>query len=235
MEQRYDKYLYAKMYMGQMCLQMPAIAHYAASKPQQKFFAGETLPLNQNTFWIFLKHGKLKLCVRKIDGSLFTYTYTYLGCCIKWSETVMLPSLFDTPVIICEENAIISTFSRHEFFDLVAKDQAVFNEVMDFSTFFSHLLRERLFIVGCLSSGMRLLTWLDRLCECYPEREDGSVTISCNLTQQQIADLLFIHISTCNKLFASLEKDHIAIYTRKTIIIQNRDKIKQIISKESII
>ena len=227
--------LYARMYMGQMTLPMPAITRYAASRPEQRYFAGEMVFPDENMFIIVVKQGKFNLCVEKADGSLFVYTQTMPGCCIKCSESILLPNQLDTPIMIAAENSVITSFSRDDFYALVSKDKAVFDEMMDFSTFFSHLLRERLLIVGGLPANIRLLTWLDRLCECYPQETDGSFQIACDLTQQQIADLLFIHISTCNKLFSSLEKEKIAVYRRREIKVCRRDKIKQIISRETII
>jgi CRP-like cAMP-binding protein len=94
------------------------------------------------------------------------------------------------------------------------------------------LQKQRILMTAGLSSSQRLLSWLAKLCNKTQPNTRGWYKIPCTLTQQQIADILFIHVTTCNKLFSRLYKEGIAERTRSHIVIYQFDKMKQYLEED---
>ena len=121
---------------------------------------------------------------------------------------------------------VFQVFSKQTFYELTVTDRELFDEYVDAASTYSSLLKQRLLITAGLTGSQRLLNWLDKLCQCSTSDSDGSYTITCNMTQQQIADFPFIHVTTCNKLFSKLNRDNIVKYFHGKIVIYDYAKLK---------
>jgi CRP/FNR family cyclic AMP-dependent transcriptional regulator len=72
---------------------------------------------------------------------------------------------------------------------------------------------------GVPSSMQRLIIWLKKLCAVNTADKDGAHIINATITVQQLAEILFIHPTTCSRLLATLEADGIISRTRTQITV----------------
>lgn len=224
------------VYMGTTYTPMNNWKKHADLLPEQRYFAGERIPCEKNGFYYYyIKKGKFKMGVEKADGTTIDYAYCHTGAIIKMNGTILRIEEFDVPFVEAIENSIICAFTLDDIYSLIVQDRGVFDDMMHSSSIFSMVLRQRLMIISGISATNRLLTWLDKLCGCSQADENGIYTIDCNLTQQQIADLLFIHVTTCNKLLSKLKTEEIARHTKKKIYVYRRDKLTSYLNQENLI
>ena len=204
--------------------------------PEQKCFAGERLICPQKSFfYYYIKNGRFKMGVEKTDGTTICYAYCCAGATMKMNGPFLHMDGFNVPFVEAVENSIICGFSFDELYSLIVKDRGVFEDIMNSNSVYSTMLRERLEIISGVSATNRLLTWLDKLCGCICPDEQGAYAIECNMTQQQIADLLCIHVTTCNKLFSKLKVKGITQHTKRNIYVYRRDLLLSYLNQENLV
>lgn len=202
--------------------------------PEQKCFAGERLNCPKDGFfYYYIKSGLFRMGVEKPDGTVICYAYCRAGATMKINGPFLCMEGFDVPFVEAVENSVICGFSLDELYALIVKDRGVFEDIMNSNSVYSTMLRERLEIISGVSATNRLLTWLDKLCGCIRPDENSAYVIECGMTQQQIADLLCIHVTTCNKLFSKLKTSGIAQHTKKNIYVYRRDLLRSYLNQEN--
>lgn len=188
---------------------------------------------DDDPYLFYIVSGIIQMRFQRADGSILVLAHRYAGNVFQ-SEYCGFASISgDKLKFIAIENSVIISFSKSQLFELLKQDA----QLMDDFLYVVHMtyatLCHRLMNTACLPSSQRLLTWLDKLCRTSTPNEQGHYVIKCDLTQQQIADLLFIHVTTCNKLISGLEKDKIIKKTKSHIYVYDLDKIGHYLADES--
>ena len=157
---------------------------------------------------------------------MFDLAYLHQGSLIQFiARTYENPYMYRSNAV-ATENSVVVSFSGHQFYQLVQSDEELLQDLVNSMSTYNSMLRERLFLTCNVSSSQRLLNWLEKLCLSQQPDKNNTYTIKCDMTQQQIANLLFIHITTCNKVFAKLSKENIAAHSRKKIVVYDLEKLR---------
>ncbi|MEY8393993.1 hypothetical protein AALB64_04065 [Lachnospiraceae bacterium 45-P1] len=172
--------------------------------------------------------------IKRDNGTPIDFCYCRQGGCLQLNDLVMNTEEWNIPVVTAAQNTIVIAFTKDQFYGFLQKDRQVFDEYVNSASSYSTMLRQCLMVTAGLNASLRILTWLDRLCQCSMPDSNGIYTIECNLTQQQIADIPFIHVSACNKIFSKLLTEHIAQHTRNKLVIYDNKKIKHLIEQNSL-
>jgi len=216
----------------QICLGMQSyktknFSKYLSLGTETKYFAGEILtPPQCDHYLCYIAKGGFKFTTAQLDGEVYDLAHLQQGSLIQFiAHTYENPYMYHSEVVAVE-NSVVVSFSGHQFYQLIQSDEALFLDLVNSMSTYNSMLRERLFLTCNVSSSQRLLNWLEKLCLSQQPNKEGHYVIKCDLTQQQIANLLFIHITTCNKVFAKLNKEQIAAHSRKKITIYDLDKLR---------
>ena len=218
---------FAQICLGMQCYKMKSITKYLHLGTESKYFAGEALTPPQSEHHLcYIAKGSFKFTTAQLDGEVYDLAYLREGSIIQFiAHTYENPYLYHSEVIAVE-NSVIVSFSGNQFYQLIQTDKELFQDLINSMSTYNSMLRERLFLTCNVSSSQRLLNWLEKLCLSQQPNKDGHYVIKCDMTQQQIANLLFIHITTCNKVFAKLNKEQIAAHSRKKITVYDLDKLR---------
>ncbi len=195
-----------------------------------KLFAGELITKNcerdHDFLLYYISSGKCKVGFERSDGSFFTLDTRGADCMILSEYSSVASFSKDQLRIIAVENSILVAFTKSQCYDLVCRDPRFFEEFLYFTNVFYSELTHRLLNTAHLSADQKLLTWLDKLCQAGTPDEDGVYSVHCELTQSEIADLLLIHLTTCNKLLSQLTKERIIRKTKDQLFIYRLDFIR---------
>lgn len=213
-----------------------SLVKYTESGREIRLFSGETLsPAELNAFIIYIKMGTLKIWNKRDNGETIDLCYCPENTCLQLNDLVINTDEWNIPFITATKNSIIIAFSKDSFYSFICNDRLLFDEYVNSASSYSTMLKQRIIFTAGLTSSQKILTWLDRLCQCSVPDSNGTYFISCSLTQQQIANLLFIHVSTCNKIFSKLASEHIAQYTRTQLIIYNLEEIRTLLEHDALL
>lgn len=221
------------MYYSINPISFPSLEKYIDFGTEIRLFAGEAL-LKQKAFILYIKMGMLKIWLKRDNGTPIDFCYCRQGTCLQLNDLVINTEEWNIPFVTAAQNTIVIAFTKDQFYGFLQKDRQIFDEYINSASSYSTMLRQRLMVTAGLNASLRVLTWLDRLCQCSTPDSNGTYTIECNLTQQQIADILFIHVSTCNKIFSKLLSEHVAQHARSKLIIYDNKKIKHLIEQNSL-
>jgi len=204
---------------------------------EYKLFQGEFINnccnQREDPYLYYIVSGKMQLCFERADGSILSIAQRETGNAFQ-AEYCGYASISDDKLkFIAQINSVLVSFSKQQIFELLKVDDQLLEDFlyivhMTYATF-----AQRLMNTASLHSSQRLLAWLDKLCKTVDPDAQGHFTIRCNLTQKQIADLLFIHVTTCNKLIAGLEKEKIIEKTKSHICVYDSAKIKEYLAHEN--
>lgn len=125
-------------------------------------------------------------------------------------------------------NTVLFSFTQRQLLEISQEDPEIFYEFVKASHIHFGQMGHRLSGIANQSSSMRLAMWLEKLCAVHPANDDGTYTIPCTMTLQQISDHLMIHITTCTKLFSALEEQGIIHRTRKVIQVKDLKRLETI-------
>lgn len=218
----------ARLYLGEQPFQMRTLQKYLDQGREYRVFSGEALCCNDSSIFLYyIKRGSFKLCVQYLNGELNDYCYCKEGTTIQINPLLIRAEPSDPPFIIAVENSILVGFSLEQIYELIKQDADLFREYVDTSSSYSTLLKQHLVITSSLTANQRLLTWLDKLCSFHEPDSKGFYAIPCSLTQQQIADYLCIHLTTCNKLLHALTNNKVIRREKKVLYVCNRSFIQE--------
>lgn len=205
-------------------------------KPHKLFhdeFINSICYLDDDPYLYYIASGKIQICFERPDGSLLIIAHRDAGNAFQ-SEYCGFASISgDKLKFIAIENSVLISFTKKQLFELMKDDKQVMDDFLYVTHMFYATLCHRLMNTACLHTSQRFLTWLNKLCITNSPDEQGHYAIKCNLTQQQIADLLFIHVTTCNKIIAALEKERIMKKTKNTIYVYDLKRINDYLSDET--
>jgi CRP/FNR family cyclic AMP-dependent transcriptional regulator len=212
---------------------MQRIVKYLSVGRELRYFVGDSLcSLQKDGFFFYIKNGSFKITVQRPDGTNTDFSYCRAGTVLQTNRLVMDTKPWDPADCVAMENSVVVQFTREQFRLIIANDSLMFDEYVDNASTYTSLLKQRLLVTAGLNSGQRLLTWIDKLCQCNEATIDGVYEIDCPLTQQQIADYLFIHVTTCNKLFSKLNKERIVRYQKGKLTVFQYQKLQEYLEKK---
>ncbi|AFM01874.1 Crp/Fnr family transcriptional regulator [Desulfitobacterium sp. PCE1] len=202
-----------------------------------KLFQGEFINSicnnEEDPYLYYILSGKINICFLRTDGSSLVIATREAGNVFQSEYRGFASIAGDRLRFIAVENSVIISFTKKQLFDLMEQDRQIMDDLLYVVHMFYATLCHRLMNTACLSSSQRFLTWLDKLCRINTPDRNGHHIIECDLTQQQIADLLFIHLTTCNRLITGLEKEKIIKKTKTHIYVYNSKKINEYLLDES--
>lgn len=216
-----------ELYFGNLPFKMFRLKNYFEEGRRLRFFAGENIRSQMDDGFIFyIDSGSFKINVRREDQSDTDFAYCRKDSILQVNPLLTGNLFWDPADCTAMENSEVVMFTRQKFYEFISRDQQLFDEYVDNASTYSSMLKQRLLITAGLSGSQRLLNWLDKLCRCSTPDADGIYRISSNMTQQQIADFLFIHVTTCNKIFSKLNREHIVKYSRGEITVYDEREIQ---------
>lgn len=223
-----DRKQMGQIYLGIHSFQISRMEQYSSDGEELRLFKGETLEKNQSDSFIFyIRSGRFKICVRRSDNTVIDFAYCVKGGILQINQFLMNAVPWDPAFFEAVENSVIIRFTREQFYRIICQDQELFNQYVDNASAYSTLLKQRLLLTSSPNSAQRVFAWLEKLCDCNEPEIDGVFRIDCHLTQKQVADLLFIHVTTCNKILSKLNAEHIAQLQRGKLTIWDRKRLQK--------
>ena len=194
-----------------------------------KIFQNEQLPFDwqdeEDYGVLYIRQGLLKLAVHR------PYSGTDLNYCFYGDATLLERRQAVGPVsgqqmyIEACENTVAYGFTQREFFAILKENEALLRQYQRLHEVQRSLLFQRMELTACLDAGERVVGWLIQLCRRSSPDERGEYVISCGLTQQEIADYLFIHVTTFNRIFGELKKEGIVEKRRGSFLIHDLERL----------
>ncbi|MFA5537194.1 MAG: Crp/Fnr family transcriptional regulator [Bacillota bacterium] len=202
---------------------------YAHLGKQYKLFQGEYVEAlclqSDDPYLYYIIQGKIQLFFERPDGSFVMIAHRDAGNVFQ-AEYFNFASIGNDQLrFLAIENSVVVSFTKGQLFELFKEDSQLLEDFFYVVHMTYATLAHRLLNTADLHSSQKFLTWLYKLIMSNKQEDNGVYEIECNLTQQQIADLLFIHVTTCNKLIAALEKEGIIKKTKTHIYVYDAERI----------
>lgn len=213
------------------------IVRYISQAKKKKLFKGESISMIANDiddpYYYYVEEGQIAaMFEREIGeptplfwrnaGNAFSAEYSHLASIGRYRTR-----------FTAMKNTVLFSFTQRQLYELAMQDPDIFYEFL----FVCHMsfaqMGHRLSGTSGQSSTQRMVMWLQKLCAIHMPDEQGTYRIECNMTLKQISELLFIHITTCTKLFAALESAGIAQRSKSHIIVFDRERLPEIALNEN--
>lgn len=208
---------------------MTILEKYLDSALEEKIFKHEVVSeqstASTDDSFLYVKSGLLKVCSHRCDGSELNFSQFGAGTLMEQQVIGWQPDLCDPLHIIACENTVAYRFAPNDFYEILSHNPQVFFAYQNFHADYFRMLTQRTSMTSCLDADQRILGWLLRLCSGVPIAADGSCFIPCSLTQQEIADYLFIHVTTFHRIFTSLKNKKVVEKNRKGFVIPHYGKL----------
>lgn len=226
-----EQALMNQILMGEFPLTLSHLRPYLHMGEEIRLFAGETLdpPTIKRKFLLYVRQGKAACVITRPDKT--TFRFLTMGERITCLSNIITPytEYSQSWDITALENTVLLAFEEEQILQLLRQDAALGREYMAFTSIYHTVLERRILLTANLTSSQRVLTWLYGLCAGYHDQK--TCNIPCGLNQQEIADILILHISTCNKIFGWLEANGVAEKTKSSLHI-DVPKLRQYIMND---
>lgn len=220
-----------RILMGEFPLNLFHLEPYLSQGEEIRLFAEEKLDQSiiEQKFLLYVRKGKGACVITRPDKT--TFRFLTLGENITCFSNTITPytEYSQSWNIRALENTVLVVFEKRQIQDFLIADPALAEEYLNFTSIYHTVMQRRVLLTANLTSSQRVLTWLYGLCSgCY---DQPACEIPCTLNQQEIADILILHISTCNKIFAWLQANGVAEKTKSKLRI-NVPKLRQYIMND---
>ena len=214
-------------------------ADYAHMGLIQKYFEGENVAKccknDEDLYLYYIISGKIRVYYERNDLTQLELYHREQGNIFQAEYLNFASICTDRLRIVAEENTIVSAFTKKQLYELIQADKDLYEEFL----FCVHLtyatLAHRIINTAGLSSAEKILTWLNKMC-CISEPDaNGHYKLRCDLTQQEIADLLFVHVTTCNRLLNLLEKEMLIKKTKNYIYVYDWPRLQEYLENENLL
>ena len=208
------------------------IGQYKEFGRKKKLFKGESLVMNARTiddlYFVYVDEGRVSMVLEQETNLKATLTTRTAGNAFmsQYNGYAQLGP-YDAHMI-AEENSVVFIFTQRDLLELIQKDPDLFYEYVNVAHMNIAQFAHRLSIITNQRASTRLTMWLSKLCALVEPEKDGSCIIPCNMTLNQLADYLSIHITTCTKLIATLEDEGIIHRTRSNITVLDPKRLETI-------
>ena len=206
-----------------------AIAKYKNQGHKKKLFKGEFFTTvaryPDDPYFYYVDEGQIMVMFEtesgqsvpvawRNEGNAFSAEYNRIATIDRYQTRCL-----------ATKNTVLFSFTQQQLLELFAEDPDVFYDFVRSTHMHFGQMGHRLSVAANPSSTKRLVMWLKKLCAVHPANEDGTYTIPCTMTLKQIADYLFVHITTCTKLISALEDDGVIRRTRSEITVLDPQKL----------
>ena len=200
-----------------------------SSQKKIKIFKGEALTKlkEEKNSILYIQSGMLKVSCERTNGTLLDVAFFAEGTIIEQNHVLMCPHVCEPSKIVACENTVVYLLEQSELFKILCENEELMGLYNDFKAVYFHMLTERTLMTSCLDADQRILGWLVKLCKNTVKNDDGSCFIPCVLTQQQISDYLFIHVTTFHRVFSSLKKEQLLKKTRTGFFVKNSHMLEK--------
>ena len=213
------------------------IAQYIDQAKKRKLFKDEYITAVADSiddlYYFYVEKGLLRCIFTKITGEPVTLCYRHAGNAFS-AEFNGVASIGDYKMRwIALADTIVFGFSQRQLFDIAKEDPEIFYEYILVCHMALGQMGHRISSIGVPSSMDRIVFWLVKLCAIHTPDENGIYTIPAIITNQQIAELLHMHVTTCSRLFNVLEANSIVSRRRNEIIVYDLEKLLQFFVSDS--
>ena len=208
------------------------IENYLAMGTELRLFEGEKLEHSviDNEFLLYVHQGKIACEISRPDETTFRFITTDQGITVFANAITSYTKYSQSWDMVALENTILVAFTRETVYDIIKKNSDMAESFLDYASSYHTVMEKRVLLTANLTSSQRVLTWLYALCEC--EQPQGEkYYIRCDLNQQEIADILILHISTCNKIFTWLQTNGVIDRDKQSIDV-NFPLLRQYIQED---
>ena len=206
------------------------IARYKDEGRKKKLFKGEAITWSARTiddpYYYYIDEGQIVCALSDESGNDVPVMWRNAGNALSAEYDGFASIGRYQAHLVATKNSVLSAFSQRQLYELAQRDPDVFYEFIRMCHANFAQNARRLSNTGIQSSSKRLVMWLQKLCAVHQPNKRRTYAIPCTMTLQQLSQLLFIHISTCTKLIAALEKDGVIRRTRTTIYVYGTARLE---------
>jgi len=205
------------------------IGDYTHRAEKYKLFKGEHIASAANDandlYYYYVEKGQLRCLYTKINGEPVTQFYRNEGNAFSVEYQGISSLGHYTMRYVATRDTVVCGFTQKQLYEIIAEDPEIFYEYILVCHMAFGQMGHRISDAAVPSAMERLIMWLRKLCIVHTPGSDGVYTIESNLTIQQLAELLFIHETTCSRLISTLETEHVIKRTRTRIWVLDYDRL----------
>ncbi|MDR3053566.1 MAG: Crp/Fnr family transcriptional regulator [Coriobacteriales bacterium] len=205
------------------------IGAYIDQARKRKLFKDEVITVSahdkDDLYYYYVEKGQMRCSFTKINGEPATLFFRNEGNAFS-IEYGGIASLGEYKMhYVATKDTVVFGFTQEQLFRIMQEDPEIYYEFI----FVCHMafgqMGHRISNTAVPSSMQRLVIWLRKLCAIHGPDAQGASIIPTNITIQQLADLLSIHVTTCSRLISTLEADGIIKRTRNEIAVYHLDRL----------
>lgn len=208
------------------------IADYIDEGRKKKLFKGEYIRTSAKTlddlYYYYIDEGQICATFEQESGEAAPLYWRNAGNAFSAEYNDYASIGRYKARFIATQNTVLFAFTQRQLYEIAQRDPEVFYEFINVCHMSFAQMGHRISNTGYQSSTKRMIMWLQKLCATQKPEADGTFDIPCNLTLQQLSELLSIHITTCTKLVAALENEGIIKRTRTHIQVFDAKKLAQL-------
>ncbi|MDR0500426.1 MAG: Crp/Fnr family transcriptional regulator [Coriobacteriales bacterium] len=207
------------------------IAAYVDQAKKRKLFKGEYIygqtQNHDDLYYYYVEKGQLSCSFTKINGEQAVLFYRNAGNAFS-VEYGGIASLGDYKMhYYATTDTVVFGFTEAQLYAICRENPEIFYEfVLNCHMAFGQM-GHRISNTAVASAMQRIIGWLIKLCAVREPDDLGVYAIPSNITVQQLADLLSIHVTTCSRLLSQLETDGVLQRNRKEIRVLDLQKLHE--------
>ena len=205
------------------------IAEYTSYGKKKKLFKGEYIHSNAKTiddlYYYYIDEGQIVATFERESGEGVPLFWRDAGNAFSAEYNNYASIGRYKARFTATQNTVLFAFTQRQLYELSQQDAELFYEFVKVCHMSFAQMGHRISNTGYQSSTKRMVMWLQKLCSTQKPDEDGTYDIECDMTLNQLADMLAIHITTCTKLIAALESEGVIKRTRGHICVYDVEKL----------
>jgi CRP/FNR family cyclic AMP-dependent transcriptional regulator len=208
------------------------IVDYIDQAKKRKLFKGEHIIGAANSiedlYYYYVEKGQLRCSFTKINGEPATLFYRNKGNAFS-IEYGGIASVGEYKMHwIATTDTVVFGFTQQQLYNIMLSDPDVFYEFILVCHMAFGQLGHRITSIGVQSAMKRLVFWLQKLCAQREPDAQGVYTVPVVITNQQLAELLNLHVTTCSRLVSTLEVEGLIRRTRNEITIFDLARLSEL-------
>lgn len=212
-------------------------ADYLDRGTHHKLFKGEAFAAMcrqpDDPYLHYLESGRIEIAFRHDDGTrmrLFergagnAFQSEFAGIASQGASRLSFSAL---------ENSVITSFTYAQVQRFVAEDPQAFADLVYINHITFGQLSHQLDNVSAQSTSRRMLVWLKKLADTNEPDAEGRHHIACDMTVQEMSDMLMIHTTTCSRLLSALKRQGIVHRSRHELVIDDPAALERLCFEEN--
>jgi CRP/FNR family cyclic AMP-dependent transcriptional regulator len=205
------------------------IAKYIDQAKKRKLFKGETITAasqdKDDLYYYYVDKGQLSCSFTKINGEPAALFYRNKGNAFS-IEYGGIASLGGYKMrYVATKDTVVFGFTQRQLYDIMQQDPDIFYEFILVCHMAFGQMGHRIANAGVAPAIQRIIIWIKKLCAVNTPDADGVYTLDISITIQQLAELLFIHPTTCSRLLTTLEHDGVIKRTHRRITVYHLERL----------